>query len=87
MYATTLSIINSLLLRDSPPFRAGVGPEMLSPGGYVFIIQRVYLLSRIGAKVFQSYTLASLRDGASAPRGAETAWHRALMRPTQPMTA
>jgi len=28
-----------------------------------------------------------LGGGASAARAAETAWHRALMRPIQPMTA
>ena len=38
MYATTLSMLNSLSLRDSPPFQAGVGLEMLSPRGYTVII-------------------------------------------------
>ncbi len=62
MHATTLSTVSSLLLKDSPPFRAGVGLEMLSPGGYTMIIYRVDILSTIYLDIVRSRTLASLRD-------------------------
>src|SRR4030066_1453053 len=45
MYAMTLSIMKPRILRDSPPFQAGVGLEMLSPGGYMPIILHVGPLS------------------------------------------
>src|SRR3990170_6873925 len=50
MYAMTLSIMKPRILRDSPPFQAGVGLEMLSPGGYMPIILHVGPLSTSTAR-------------------------------------
>jgi hypothetical protein len=79
--------MNPRVLRDSPPSQAGVGLEMLSPGGYIFIIIRMSVLSTRAAPA-QGYVLTPGRYvGAAELEEDDEPFEEKLMRLTAELEA